>query len=349
MPKIQNLARLALVMASLCALRAAADVVVTTNGARIIGKITLISDGTVAISTEYAGDLKVKQSLVASIETDRPVAVRLASGDRVIGTVTTDEQGRLKIAGSNGDTYATMQQIAASWAAGEEDPQVVAQRRKWSYVAGVDINGETGTNNQLGTNFMFRATLKGPADDLQLYTNYNRQVSNGEKSVDRFKAGVDYADNFSDGMSWYVRDEAGYDHVMEITLFDIAAAGFGYDIIKSSVQTLTGRAGFSYRQFEYAAEAGTPALKAVGGDAELQYSRKLNKSELSDKITYLPDFQDTANYILTHDFNFAIPITASLWKLALGVTNTYNSKPVAGVSKIETLYYTRLQLTWGQR
>jgi hypothetical protein len=33
----------------------------------------------------------------------------------------------------------------------------------------------------------------------------------------------------------------------------------------------------------------------------------------------------------------------------MGVTNSYDSKPVAGVSKIETLYYTRLELTWKQK
>jgi hypothetical protein len=343
MTKIHALARTALVLASFCALRAAADVVVTTNGARIVGKITSIGDGTIVVATDYAGEIKVKQGLVSSIETDRPVAVRLANGERVIGIVTPADQGRLRIAGSNSETYATMQQVAASWAAGEEDPLIVAQRRKWSYVVGVDINGETGTDNQVGTNLLFKATLKGPVDDLQLYTNYNRQVTNGEKSVDQFKAGVDYADNFSDGKSWYVRDEAGFDRE------DTAAFGFGYDFTKTANQQLTGRVGLSYRDYRYSDEAGTPALSAVGGDLELEYMRKFWRSELHDKVTFLPDFQDTSNYVITHDLHYSVPLTASLWKLGMGVTNSYDSKPVAGVSKIETLYYTRLELTWKQK
>lgn len=349
MTSIHQIARTFAVLASLIALRAAADVVVTTNGARIVGKITSIDGGTVFVSTDYAGDLKVKQSLVASIETDRPVAVRLLNGDRMVGFVKTTDQGKLVVTGSNAKMTSTVQQVASTWAAGEEDPLIVAQRRKWSYVAGVDINGETGTKNQSGTDLMFRATLKGLEDDLQFYTGYNRQITDGEKSADQFKAGVDYADNFTDGISWYVRDEAGFDRVMEITLEDTAAFGFGYDFTKTANQQLTGRVGLSYRDYQYAASAGTPALSAVGGDFELQYMRKFAKAELDDKVTFLPDFQDTSNFIITHDFSFTIPITASLWKLALGVSNNYDSKPVAGVSKLETLYYTRLQLTWGQK
>jgi molybdopterin-binding protein len=331
------------------ALRLAADVVVTSNGARIVGKITDIRDGTITIATDYAGEIKVKQGLVTSIETDRPVAVRLTSGDRVTGIVSEAAAGKLKIAGGNGDSYATMDQIAASWAAGEEDPAIVAQRRKWSYQAGVDINGESGTRNQLGTNVIFRATLKGPDDALLFYTAYNRQVTDGEKSADQFKAGVDYGDNFSQATSWYVRDEAGFDRVKEITFDDMAAAGLGYDFIKAKDVTLTGRAGLSYRKYEYSAAADTAALSAVGGDAELQYMQKIGKAQLSDRIAYLPDFQDTANYIITHELAYEIPITRSLWKLAIGVSNSYDSKPVDDVKRLDTLYFTRLELTWERR
>jgi hypothetical protein len=62
----------------------------------------------------------------------------------------------------------------------------------------------------------------------------------------------------------------------------------------------------------------------------------------------VPAFQDLNNYIVTHEFSFEIPITRSLWKLSIGMTNNFNSKPVPGVDSLETLYFTRLVLTWGQ-
>ena len=347
--KIAILARTAAVLALLCSLRLAADVVVTTSGARIVGKVTSISDGTINITTDYAGDIKVKQSLVASIETDAPVAVRLATGDRVTGTVTPTSDGKVKIEGTAGPAVAAVPQIAAIWAAGQEDPAVVALRRKWLYEAAVDINGESGVHDQLGTDMLFKATLKGPDDTLIFDTAYNRQVTNGQKSADQFKAGVDYSDNLSANVTWFVRDEAGFDRVNQITFGDIAAAGLGYSFIKAADQTLTGRAGLSFRDYQYAPAAGISNVNAVGADFELQYTKTFKTSQVSDKITFLPDFQDSKSYVLSHEFAYSVPIALSLWKLSIGVSNSYNSEPVPGIAKLDTLYFTRLNLTWGQK
>ncbi len=349
LPKLLSLSRVAAFAGALFALRLAADVVTTTNGARIVGKIASIGDGTVVVTTDYAGDIKVKQSLVASIETDHPVAVRLKDGDRVTGPVTAQPDGKEKIAGSSGDVYATVPQIAASWKAGEEDPAVVAMRRKWLYEAAVDINGETGVKDQTGNDMSFKATLKGPDDTLIFYTGYNRQVADHQKSADQFKASVDYSDNISKETTWFVRDEAGFDRVAQITFGDIAAAGLGYNFIKSDSDILTGRAGLSYRDYEYQAAANTPSVNAVGADFELKYVKNFKTSQLADKVTYLPDFQNTKSYVLTHEFSYTIPLAMSLWKLSTGVANNYNSQPVPGIARLDTQYFTRLNLTWGQK
>ena len=65
--------------------QALADVVETKNGARIVGKVTKIDDGKVYVSTDYAGDLTIKQSEVTGIVTDAPVVVRLATGTTLQG------------------------------------------------------------------------------------------------------------------------------------------------------------------------------------------------------------------------------------------------------------------------
>ena len=64
-----------------------ADIVETKNGARIVGKITSIDGGKVAVTTEYAGDLTIKQSEVTVITTDAPLNIRLASGTTLQGVV----------------------------------------------------------------------------------------------------------------------------------------------------------------------------------------------------------------------------------------------------------------------
>jgi Protein of unknown function, DUF481 len=334
-------------LALFCALRLSADVIETTNGARIVGTIKKIHGGVITLSTNYAGDISIKQALVTSITTDRPVAVRTADGTRVIGVVSPTQSGGVKVLGPKGSIATPVNKIAASWAAGEEDPDVVAARRKWSYEAGVDINGQSGTNNQLNTDYSFTATLTGPNDLLKLYTDYNRQDTDGEVSASQLKVGADYSDNFTTYESWYVKDEGGFDRIQDVLFYDIAAAGLGYDFIKTDNQTFTGRAGLSYRYDEYAVGTGTPILSEPGFDLGFVYTHKFKTSLLSDEFSFDPTIADPGTFVISHEIKYDIPLANPFWKLSLGMSNAYNSKPVGGVDKLDTLYFARLVLTWG--
>lgn len=340
------LARVSLCAALLMAARVRADVVEITNGTRLVGKIMKIHGGVITLDTDYAGEISIKQILVTKITTDHAVAVRFADGSGLIGTVSAPTADKVEVKGANSTLDVPVGNIAAIWSAGEEDPDVVALRRKWSYEANADLAGENGTQRQFSTALGYRAKLTGPLDTFQYYANYARQETNNQVSADQFKAGIDYAALFTATTSWYVRDEAGFDRVNDITFYDVAAGGLGYDFIKQKDETFTGRAGLSYRYDEYTEP--TPSLSSLGADFELEYMLKVKNSQFTDKITFVPAFQDLGNYIVTHEAAFTVPIDKSLWKLSMGVTNNYNSRPVSGVTKLDTLYFTRLVLSWGE-
>jgi len=340
------LARLVLGAASLLVLRAAADTIELSNGARLVGKIKQIHVGTITIETDFAGELKVKQSLVTKITTDKPVAVRFSDGSGQIGVVSAPATDKVAVTNPGRTTNVTVGNVAAIWPAGDPDPDVVALRRKWTYEVDLDISGRTGTDQSLGTALGYKAQLAGPLDTFKYYLAYNRQETEGEVSADQFKAGVDYSDLFTARVSWYVRDEAGFDRVNDIDFYDIAAAGLGYDFLKAPNQTLTGRAGISYRYDEYTPP--TAALSSAGLDFELEYTYKFKNSQFHDKITFVPAFENLNNYIITHEASYEIPLAKSLWKLSMGLSNNYNSQPVPGVDRLDTLYFTRLVLVWGE-
>ena len=331
--------------AVLAAARAGADTVDTKSGAHLVGRITEITAGIVHLHTDYAGDLAIKQSEVTALTTDAPIAVRLASGTRLDGQVTRTSDGALQIAGPDGTLTTKISRIAETWAAGEEDPALTALRRHWSYEASADLEGKTGNHNSLGIDGTFRAVLKTPQDKLQFYSEYNRQVTDHQKSADQFKAGTDYAAHFSERNSWYVRDEGGFDRVKDIIFYDIAAAGFGYDFIRRANHTLTGRAGLSYRYDNYRNPA-TADVNTLGADFELNHEWTFGISRLVNQLTYVPAFENLANYVITHESYYEIPLANPAWKLRLGVSNDYNSKPGPGVKKLDTTYFTRLLLDW---
>lgn len=338
-------ASVALLASAFAAAHVFADVVEIKGGARIIGKVSKIEDGSVVVETDYAGKISIKQSEVTSINTDAPVAVRFANGTRIEGKVSGAGDGRLKVGNSEGEFTSDVAKVAASWAAGDKDPAVAALERHWGYEAAVDVAGKTGNKERLGTGFSFRATLAGSGDKLQFYTAYDRQVADGVKSADQFKAGVDYSNNFSGSKSWYVRNEGGFDRVKDIELYDVAAAGLGYDLIKKPKQLLTSRAGFSFRYAGYK-NPRTEDVKSAGLDFGLTHRLELTNMALINRLSYVPTFEDFSNFVATHESLLELPLLNTKWKMRFGVANDYNSKPGRGVERLDTTYFTRLVLNW---
>ncbi len=328
--------------------RLAADVVETKNGARIVGTITRIDDGAVLMKTDYAGDLTIKQSEVTAINTDAAVSVRLASGTTLAGKITTQD-GAVHIAGADGELTTKVEKVATTWSVGAEDPKVTALKkaseRHWTYEVALDVTGKTGNKEQLGTAVSAKAEMKTAQDTLGFYTAYDRQVVDQVKSSDQFKAGVDYQNNFAGKTSWYVRDEGGFDRVKEINLYDIAAAGLGYDFIKKPEHTLTGRAGLSFRFEDYTNPA-QESLKSTGLDIGLKHEWTFANSKLVNEFTFVPAFENFGNFRLSHQSAYEVPLVAPFWKLRIGIENDYNSKPGPGIEKLDTTYFTRLVLSW---
>ncbi len=344
-------ALLILLGATLAASTAWADIVETKSGARIVGKVTKIEGGNVYVTTDYAGDLTIKQSEVSGLTTDQPVVVRLATGTTLQGTVSS-EAGTLKITGADGQLTTHVEKVAATWAPGGEDPQVAVMKkalaekeRHWAYEASMDVSGKTGNTERLGTSASFRATLKTAEDTLQFYSAYDRQVADGQKSADQFRAGIDYANNFSGALSWYARDEGGFDRVKDINLYNTAAAGFGYDVIKEPKHLLTTRGGLSFR-YEGYTDPTHAALKSMGLDFGLNHEWEFTSSKLVNRLSYVPSFEDFSNFHLTHESFYELPMANPAWKLRLGLNNDYNSKPGKGVERLDTGYFTRLVLNW---
>jgi hypothetical protein len=330
---------------SLASVQLFADVVETKNGARLVGKISKIDGTLVWLDTAYAGEVKIKQSEVATITTETPLNVRLSSGTVVQGTISGAGAGTVAIAGTDTTLPTTVDKIAETWGPGQQDPEILALQRKWAYEMAVDVAGKTGNKDQLATAFNARATLKTPTDALMFYAGYDREISEGTKSADQGKAGLDYQNNFSGKYSWYVRDEGGFDRVKDIELYNTAALGLGYDFIKKPKHTLTGRTGLSFRYEGYKNPV-TKDIKAAGLDFGLNHEYDTPYWSLINRLSYVPLLEDFNNFRVQHESYFQFPLANPAWKLRLGVTNDYNSKPSAGLEKLDTTYFSRFVMYW---
>ncbi len=119
----------------------------------------------------------------------------------------------------------------------------------------------------------------------------------------------------------------------------------GYDVIKEPLHLLTFRAGLSFR-YEGYGDVTQPALKTMGLDFGVNHEWTFTTSKLVNRLTYVPSFNDFSNFHFTHESFYEIPLANPAWKLRMGVSNDYNSKPGPGIERLDTGYFTRLLLNW---
>ena len=322
-----------------------ADTLETKSGARLVGAVKSVAGGSIVLETDYAGPITVKQAEVVKLEIEKPLVIRLAGGTTMEGTVTATQDGKLTIKGQDGTITTSVDKVATTWAPGQTDPAVLQLMRKWKYEATFDISGKTGNSEQLGYGGGAKATLAGPEDTLVFYSDFSYQRTNGVKSEDRLRVGVDYSSYLSRRVTWYARDEGGYDNVKDISFYNVAAAGFGYDFIQNMPkQKLTGRFGLSYRFEDYGAPA-TDDVRSAGLDLGLAHYYRFENAVMNNSITYVPAFEEFANYRAIHDSNLEFPLSGN-WKFRVGVNNDYTSQPSPGVEKLDTTYYGKFVLNW---
>ena len=319
-----------------------ADTVTLKDGSVIRGKNLHIANDAVTITTGFAGDLTIKQNLVASFETDEPVYVKTKTAPAVLGKVEPKDSS-LIIVSSSGNRPATVDNIKSSWPAGAKDPELA----HWFLELSTDISGKSGNSTGFAGDGGIVAVRKTPTDALKLYGSADHTVANGQTSADTDKGGIEYNAFFSPVFSWFASTELMQDKVQEIRLRASALGGVGWNAIRSPREDLQFRTGFSYRYETYDTEPPTPSFSSAGGNLALVH--RLNFAPwfvMHNSLGYMPSFKDTGNYIIDHDSNLTMPLaTLKPWSLRIGVTNEFTSKPVDGNKRLDTTYYLRFVYT----
>ena len=324
---------------------ALADRVRTVDGAELTGTITLIDQGVIHLETSYAGTLKIKQDQVAGFESDEPRVVRLASGTVMAGPISSDSQGTIRIQSDDGVLETNTAKITTAWSPGDEDPEVVRNRRAWRYQASIDLTGRDGNTDRfaLGTNL--RAELKGPNDTLALFFAYEQAEENDTKTEDRIAGGGSYESFFSPIFGWYIRTELESDRIDKISLRSTSAGGLSYRLVKNDHQTLIARSGLGYRftSFTDNTEDESSATLDFGLAHDYRYKEIFH---MQNDITYVPSIDDFGNYRIVHDSGIEVPVGSSEnWKLRFGIRNEYLSETSAE-EKLDTSYYSRMIYSW---
>ena len=322
----------------------------TKDGSIINGKILSIEEGVIKVETSYAGELSIKQSEVVVFSSEETINVATDGGNTFKGTVS-GEEGSIKIAAQGGTFETSVGNVTAAWQPGEDSPEekalkaeIAANERKWQFDVSADISGKSGNSDRSAIGIGASAVLESKQDRLKFYASIDNAEENDNTTADELKGGIDFSSFFSDTMSWYVRGEMEKDDIELLDLRTTAAFGVGKHLIRRDDQKLEFRGGLAYRYENF--NDGT-TVESPGIDFAFIHFKELSWGNMNNLLTYNPSFEDFGNYRIYHETSFDLPVgTGEFWKLRIGISNDYNSEPVAGLDELDTTYYARLLLTW---
>ena len=320
-----------------------ADVVTTTDGARLTGTINKITPKIVELKTDYAGTLTVDMTKVTSVTSDAPLTTQFKDSSTVTG-VTTIDQESIKVTSDTVASSSPVGQLQASWLPSAEPPkESLFDPRHWVYNAGADIAGKSGNSDEMTTNMLFDMALISKADELRFYGSYERAEQDGDETSDESIAGASYTAYIHDPWGWYVRGELEKDKFEDIDLRTTAAVGATWRPIHTDDQTLRFWLGLGYRHESF--DKGVEDDSSATLDSGVAHHWMLKPwLTLDNSLAYAPALDDFGSYLLTHDTALAMPVGASRWILRIGVHDDYNSDPAPDRDKLDTTYYTRLLL-----
>ncbi len=322
-----------------------ADVVITKDGSRLTGEITLIDKGAIHLKTSYAGTLTIQQDQVDSFETKQPVVVRLESGTIMSGPVQASAGGKLRITSEDGVLETNTSKIAATWTPGSDDPEVSRNRREWRYDASVDLAGRSGNVEKFGVGVGLKAELKGPNDTLAFFFDYEQAEEEQLKTEDRVAGGASYESFFSQVLGWYVRTEMEMDNIDNVKFRSTTAGGLSYRLINKDAQSLVFRSGLGYRFTDFDTNAASESNATIDLGLAHRYEFR-NLFVMRNDLTLVPAIDDFSNYRIVHDTGIELPIGSSQnWKIRFGVNNEYDSE-AATTENLNTSYYSRMIYSW---
>lgn len=315
----------------------AADRIELTDGSVVHGKLLSAGGGKFKVETAFAGTIAIDQTQVKSFQTDEPVNVRVGAST-VVGQVQVDAAG-VAVVAPTGRLAAAPGEVTAIWRVGADSPET----RRWQYEAGLTITGRTGGSEKFAGALGFKATLESPQDKLVFVLQAEQAEDNGVETANRQFASADYSAFVSANNVWYARTSLEKDEIKALDLRSTTAFGIGRKVIKNPVQDLELRAGLSY---VYETYANGTNFDSPGLDLGLIHTYQFQNGKLANSLSYTPAFEDFGNYRIHHESTYEMPITASMWKLRMGITNDYTSMPQPGIERLDTLYFTSFILSW---
>jgi putative salt-induced outer membrane protein YdiY len=299
------------------------DVVITTNGDKLVGEIKGVEKDVLTIETPYSdSDFKIEWGDIVSLASDRQFLVETFDGRRITGSLKVDPDKKLAVLIA--DTSVQLADVSAA------QP---FERTFWSrFDTAVDFGySMTRTNSakqlSLGANLTYRDARYVDV----VFANIFSSTQENAPETQRWDVANDFRRLL--GSRWYANTTQEFLNSEEqgLDLRTTIGGGGGRYILRSAPQYLAVGGGLAWTNENY---TDPTLLTKDSAEAYLGtefMTEKLKITDLITRFTWYPSLTISDRYRLAYrlDLDFNLP---GDWYFRLGIFDNYDSQPPAGFS-----------------
>lgn len=302
-----------------------ADELTLKNGDKLTGTVIDAAGGKLTFRTAHSGDLKIDWKEIATLKTDDKVTLKLASGQIVAGTLSTQD-GKLFV---GGDTEIPWDQVAKI----NEPP------RAWH--GSVDLAARATDGNTHTSSILLAADglYALEADEFYLKGVFRYGEASGDINERNTYLLGRYRRTFTEKFFGYGSLEFLSDTFRDLELRTIYSAGGGYVVEATPGRDIKLELGLAYTDNNF----------VVGDDDSFMGARVHvavrwavgHGLEVTNLLTWYPNFEDGSDWTAHNEFAVGTALGAG-WSFKAGIITDIDNEVPDGVEKKDDIFFVGL-------
>ena len=310
-----------------------ADEIVLDNSTRLTGTVTSLAGNLLTLTSDYAEPIKIQKEHITRISTDKPVELRLASGEILRGKLKTIDDGRIVVDRADGRaaTVIDLKSIAA-----------INPPREGEWQGSVTLAGSLETGNTYSSLLQFGADAvhRGEKDRFSMRVLYNIAQEEGTMNTRNVFGAMQY--DYFVTKKFYIYPAAVelYNDTFEsLILRTIVGPGVGYQVWEEPSKALALEAGISYLNIDRERQGDQRWITArFAANCRFKLTKWL---VFTDRLVLYPSLE---NSIFPMRNESALRTTVGgKWSLKLADVFEYVNKPAIGRKSPDSLLTIGLQ------
>jgi hypothetical protein len=344
----------------LLAVASQAETVSLNNGDRITGKISDSDGKTLTLSTDYAGDVKVKWSSIKELASDKPLYVTTNDKKTISGSVIPNAKN-LTVHTISGETVnVPFDEISAVRSSEGENSYEKSQhpswKQDWKASGTVGLGLARGNSDTTNLNTAFALDRKTPNDHLAISESSIYATNNapgGGVTANAVLGAARYDHNITPRLFASLRGDFTHDELQGLDIRAIYTGGFGWHVIANSKTTFDVLGGINYTEENYGGTVANPGPTVGRNLPGLTFGETFTQkigavTTITEIASLYPDLSDLNQYRVSFDANSVTKINKWLgWQIAISDRYVTNP-PIANTKPNDVILSTGINLAFGK-